>query len=337
MSKKITVSIIGSTGYTGLELIRLLIAHPNVEIKHLTSHSHAGKAISSVWPHLSGLCDLMLTKTDPAQVAEESDVVFLALPHFQSSLIVPDLLGKTKIIDLSGDFRLKNSNDFKTYYKQDHTFPEGLNDFTYGLPEGNKEAISHANNIANPGCFATTCQLALLPFASLIDTAHILAVTGSSGSGKSPSDGTHHPIRSHNMKSYKIGVHQHLPEIAQSLKIPIESLTFVPTSGPFSRGIHATAFLSLKSPITDESALELIEKTYASSPFVRVKNQIQLADVVGSNYADFSFTLVNGQPVIQVVIDNLVKGAAGTALHNMNLMFGLDETTGLNQLSPLFP
>ena len=337
MSKKIIVSIIGATGYTGLELVRLLVAHPNVEFKYLTSTTHAGMPYSEVWPHLEGVVDIPLMNPDPSTVANESDLVFLALPHFESSKIMPELIGKTKMIDLSGDFRLKNVELFEQYYGQAHSFPDGLKSFVYGFPELNAELIKTAQYVANPGCFATACQLALLPFKGKMAKAEIVALTGSSGSGKNPADGTHHPVRSHNVKSYKIGTHQHLPEIVQTLELPLDFLSFVPTSGPFTRGIHATTFLTLESPMSSSEMNALIQTTYESAPFVRVRSDVQLADVVGSNFADISCTFVNGQPVVQVVIDNLVKGAGGTAVHNMNLMFDLEETAGLAQLSPLFP
>lgn len=337
MSKKIIVSIIGATGYTGLELVRLLVAHPHAEFKYLTSATHVDTPYSEVWPHLKNVVDLPLSNPDPATVAEESDLVFLSLPHFESSKVAPQLIGKTKVIDLSGDFRLKDVELFEQYYGQAHSFPEGLKSFVYGFPELNAELIKTAHYVANPGCFATACQLALLPFKGKISKVDIVAITGSSGSGKSATDGTHHPVRSHNVKSYKIGTHQHLPEIVQYLELPLKSFSFVPTSGPFARGIQATAFLTLDSPMSSFEMDALIQSTYASAPFVRVQSDVQLADVVGSNYADIACHSVNGQPVVQVVIDNLVKGAAGTAVHNMNLMFGLDETAGLAQLSPLFP
>lgn len=336
-TKKINVSIVGPTGYTGLELIRVLIAHPNVNIKYLLSRSSTGEKISKLWPHLEGCCDEELSDTDIEKAAEESDVVFLGLPHLQSQKIVPSILGKTKIIDLSGDFRLKSTEQFEKYYEHQHSCPEIFKDFTYGLPELDKEAVKESQNIANPGCFATACELALLPLASNIENAEVFAITGSSGSGKTPGEGAHHPVRSHNVKSYKIGTHQHLPEITQAIKIEDEKITFVPTSGPFTRGIHVTAFINPTEPIEQAELKNLFKEKYADSPFVRVKDTVQLADVIGSNYCDISVQIVNDKIVIQAVIDNLVKGAAGTAVQNMNLMLGLDESTGLQNLAPLFP
>lgn len=330
MQNKIKVSVVGPTGYTGLELIRLLSLHDKVEIKYLVSGSKKDGKLSDVWPHLQKCFEYNLSDVDYSVVANESDVVFLALPHLVSQTIVPQLLGKTKIIDLSGDFRLKNLENFEKFYGEKHGFKEGVSQFVYGLCELNKAKIAVADNVANPGCFATVVHLALLPFGGEFDSANIFAVTGSSGSGKETSGGTHHPVRSHNMKSYKIGIHQHLPEIAESLGVDISKITLVPTSGPFVRGIHATVFVS-GAPGVD------FENFYKDSVFVRVKNSVQLADVVGSNFCDISVTNVNGGAIVQSVIDNLVKGASGQAVQNMNIMFGLEEGHCLSNVIPLFP
>jgi len=320
MSKKINISIIGATGYTGLELLRLLAAHDDVEIKHLSSASHAGDKIGKIHPHLEGLIDLEISEMGYEKVASESDLVFLALPHNMSKEFVPMMIGKTKIIDLSADFRLKEKSGF-----------------IYGLPEANKNQISTASNVANPGCFATACQLALLPIKDLISTVDVCAITGSSGSGKMPQEGTHHPIRSHNVKSYKIGVHQHIPEIVQTLGIAESEINFVPTSGPFVRGIHLTAFVDIKNGTDAAEVEEMYASYFQDAPFIRMKKEVQLAEVVGSNFCDISLNFVNGKLVIQAVIDNLIKGASGSAIQNMNIMFGLNEKKGLLNFYPLFP
>lgn len=330
MNEKIKVSVIGPTGYTGLELLRLLNLHPNVEIKYLVSGSVKDGKMSDIWPHLSGCFEKTLDDVDYEQVAEESDVVFLALPHLVSQSVVPELLGKTKIIDLSGDFRLKNLENFKKYYGDDHKFPEGAEKFVYGLCEANRDVVKNTENVANPGCFATAVGLSLLPFGGVFKKAKVMAITGSSGLGKSLSEGGHHPVRNHNLKSYKMGVHQHTPEIAEGLGVDIEKIILVPTSGPFTRGIHCTAFVCGGSPVD-------FENFYKDSKFVRVKDSVQLADVVGSNFCDISVTKIGGGLVVQAVIDNLVKGAGGQAVQNMNLMFGLDEGAGLDKIIPLFP
>jgi len=322
--KKITASIIGATGYTGLELIRLINGHPAIALKYITSESAVGEKLSDIWPHLKGICELTLSALPLEKIAQESDCVFLALPHFQSQKIVQKLFGLTKIIDLSADFRLKNP--LKSKEK-----------FIYGIPELYKNDLIKADNIANPGCFATAIELALMPIKKLLNFAYILGITGSSGSGKLPADGTHHPLRSHNIKSYKIGTHQHEAEICQTLNISPAQFVFVPTSGPFVRGIHVTAFVDFKKPLSKEKIIQLFQTTYENAPFVRVKNEVQVVDVVGSNYCDISVNFCNGKAVIQAVIDNLVKGASGNAIQNFNLMFGLDETAGLKTVGPLFP
>ncbi len=340
MSKKISVSIVGITGYIGLELLRMLKPHPDVEIKHLVSASTKDGDLSQQYPHLAGLL-CPLSSASYEQVAKNSDVVFLALPHLVSQTIVPLMIKKTKIIDLSGDFRLKSLSEFQQYYGAKHSYAAGLKNFVYGLSELNEKAIAAADCIANPGCFATAIALALLPLDAAYEKAHVMAVTGSSGSGKIPSETTHHAVRAHNMKSYKIGAHQHLPEIAQTLGVSIKQITMVPTSGPFTRGIFATIFVSSvtgKFQKFDEKQLQNhFDAYYKGRSFVRVKSVVALADVVGSNFCDISVTRIGETVVIQSVIDNLVKGAAGQAIQNMNLMMGLEESRGLDLILPLYP
>lgn len=341
MSQKITVSIIGVTGYTGLELLRILKAHPDVVIKHLISASNKDGDLAQLYPHLAGSGSYPISSVSQNQAATESDVVFLALPHLISQTIVPNIIGTTKIIDLSGDFRLKNMEDFQKYYGAEHQYAQGVEKFVYGLSEFNKEALVGANCVANPGCFATAVSLALLPFEGEYASVNVMAVTGSSGSGKTLSEGAHHPVRAHNMKSYKVGTHQHLPEIAQTLGVSVNQITMVPTSGPFVRGIFATIFIcgakDRFQELDEKQLQEHVANYYAGHNFVRVKPVVALADVVGSNYCDISVAKVGDSIVVQSVIDNLVKGAAGQAVQNMNLMMGLDETRGLDLLLPLYP
>lgn len=340
MPKKINVSILGAAGYTGIELLRYLVNHPFIELKHLISHTHSGQKISDVWPHLKGVCDMPLTNIDLQKVAVQSDLVFLALPHHETQKIVPEIIGKTKIIDLSGDFRVRDKNLYAKYYGHEHEFASGISQFIYGMPELYKREIGRAKNIANPGCFAIACQLALLPLRGTMNHTSIVAITGSSGSGKNPREETHHPVRNHNLSSYKIGTHQHIPEIIQTLGIAESQMSFVPVSGPFTRGIHLTAFVEpadQKKSFEQGQLTALYEKMYADAPFVRLKKNVQLAEIVGSNFCDITAHAVNGKIIIQAVIDNLGKGAAGNAVQNMNLMCGFDETAGLITLSPLFP
>ncbi len=417
----IKASIIGAMGYTGLELVRLLKAHPNVEIAYLTSRQHEDIAIGDIYPHLAHL-NLRVTNTSPEEVAAGSDIVFLALPHRAAQDTVAELHGKVKIVDLSADFRLDDAPTYEKYYDTKHKHHGLLSEVVYGLPEIiGAEAIAAASTVANPGCFALISQMLLHPFKGSIASADIFAVTGSSGAGKSAVDGTHHPVRNHNIKSYGVNTHRHIPEIIRAGGITEEQLNFVPTSGPFTRGIFAQAFITLEesSPLYNilhnaspresdvsregassgennvsgegaeatfgsgegdasgvgaeatfgsgegdasgvgaEAASEIagislfekdaltqhIEQSYPSSdashPFVRImKNQcVALANVVGSNYVDLSFEIgQDGRILAQGVIDNLVKGAAGCAVQNMNIMFGMDETLGLSSITPLYP
>lgn len=328
--KTIRASIVGITGYTGLETLRFLLAHPYVEIAHLTSRQHENAPIGEVYPHLSHL-DLTVTNADHNAVAKDSDVVFLGLPHKTAQDVVADLHGKVKVIDLSADYRLDDVETYQKYY-QEHNHPTLLSEVVYGAPEIYRDEIKAASTVANPGCFALLSQLMLYPFAGAIAHADIMAITGSSGSGKSASDGTHHPVRSHNMKSYNINAHRHIPEITRTAQISEEQLNFVPTSGPFSRGIFATAFVTLNGEA------QCAGEIYESHPFVRITESVALANVVGSNFCDLSFTKVDDTHVIvQGALDNLVKGASGCAVQNMNLMFGFDEGEGLFNVAPLYP
>lgn len=334
MSKVIKASIIGITGYTGLETLRLLLAHPNVEIAYLTSRQHESTPIGEVFPHLSHL-DLSVTNTDHNTVGAQSDVVFLGLPHKTAQDVVADLHGKVKVVDLSADYRLDDVKTYEKYYTS-HNHPELLNEVVYGLPEVvGADKVAAASTVANPGCFALLSQMILFPFNGLIESADIFAVTGSSGSGKDASAGTHHPIRNHNVKSYNINAHRHIPEITRAAGITEAQLNFVPTSGPFARGIFANAFIRLK---TDINPSDLAEHAYGDCEFVRLTDSVALANVVGSNYIDLSYAKgEDGVIIAQGAIDNLVKGASGAAVQNMNLMFGLDEATGLETLAPVYP
>lgn len=332
--KKIKASIVGITGYTGLELLRLLLAHPAVEIAHVTSRQYDGSDIGDVYPHLAHL-DLKVTNADNKALAKDSDVVFLCLPHKTAQDAVADLHGKVKVVDLSADYRLDDQGTYEKYYCP-HNYPGLLKEVVYGLPEiTGAEAVAASSTVANPGCFALLGQMLLFPFQGLIESADVFAVTGSSGAGKSPVDGTHHPIRNHNLKSYNINKHRHIPEITRAAGIEEAQLNFVPTSGPFTRGIFANAFIRLKADI---EPLDLAEQAYGDAAFVRLQEAVALANVVGSNFVDLSYQKgEDGVIVAQGAIDNLVKGAAGCAVQNMNLMFGLDEGEGLIELGTLYP
>jgi N-acetyl-gamma-glutamyl-phosphate reductase len=326
----IKASIIGITGYTGLEQLRVLLAHPEVEIAYLTSRQHEDTPIGGIHPHLSHL-PLRVTNTDHAEVARKSDVVFLALPHKSAQSVVADIHGLSRVIDHSADYRLSDLPTYERFYGP-HTHPELFKSVVYGFVERNREQIRTAATVANPGCFALLCQLMLLPFAGVIHHADIMAVTGSSGAGKTPAEGTHHPVRSHNMKSYNINAHRHIPEIVRSAGITEDQLNFVPTSGPFTRGIFATAF------VHTNGAPKSFKTLYEDHPFVRLTDDVAVAHVAGSNFCDLSVKAVSeDRYIVQGALDNLTKGAAGNATQCMNVMFGFEETLGLSALSPVYP
>lgn len=331
---KIKASIIGATGYTGMELLRVLLEHPHVELKHLVSRQQNNTPLTSIFPRLKGngtYQNLVINDTAHEIVAADSDVVFLCLPHMASQEVIDTFLGKTKIIDMSADFRLNKAEDFKTYYNIDHTKPEYLDGrFVYGLPEINGNEIKKADNVANPGCFALLVQLLLLPFKNHITHAHVSAISGTSGGGRNARDPVDHPFCAQNIRSYLINEHRHMPEIMNTLDLSVNQLNFTPTVGPFLRGIFATAFVETDAvPKT---------KIFDKSPFVRITEKCELTNVVGTNYCDISYLEgKSGTYIAQGAIDNLLRGAAGTAVQNMNLMFGLDETTALTFTTPVYP
>ena len=332
------VSIIGITGYTGLELLRILNAHPSVELVHVTSRQHENTPIGEVYPHLAHM-DMVVGNPPLERIAKDSDIVFLCLPHKTAQDTMAALYGEVKIIDLSADFRLDDAKIYETYYNTPHQYPDLLEKTVYGLLEiTGTETIAAAELVANPGCFALLGQLLTYPFKGHIKSVDFMAVTGSSGAGKSPVEGTHHPVRNHNIKSYNINGHRHTPEICRNAGIETEQLNFVPSSGPFTRGIFGQAFIRLKDDIDPETALDNALDIYKDHPFIRYQKQVALADIVGSNFADVSFSIGHNHTLLaQGVLDNLVKGAAGCAVQNMNIMCGYEETLGLLNLSPLYP
>ncbi len=317
----IKVGIVGGAGYTAGELIRLIVNHSKVELDFVYSTSNAGNYIYQVHQDLLGALDLKFTN----EVNKNVDVLFLCLGHGNSKKFLENNLfsNNTKIIDLSNDFRLKNDAVFKG------------KEFIYGLPEAQKSEIEKANNIANPGCFATAIQLALLPLANagLINSEiHINATTGSTGAGVSPSETTHFSWRDNNFSVYKAFTHQHLGEIGESLsslqKDFNEELFFIPNRGNFSRGIFASVYLKFNENV--ERAFEIFEEYYKDAAFTHVsKSPIHLKQVVNTNNCFLHLQNHNNMLLITSVIDNLLKGASGQAIQNMNLMLNLNETEGL--------
>jgi len=334
---KIKIAILGGSGYGGSELLRILLQHPNAEVGLVTANEHAGKAVGEVHRNLYGLTELQFSKAPKVfESFSDFDCVFLALPHGQAMEIVPLLPEGVKIVDLSGDFRLRDADVFAQHYEREHTAKDAQSQFVYGLTETNRDAIKTARCVANPGCFATAALLGLAPLVAneLLSCRVIVdAKTGSSGSGAKPAANTHHPQRSNSFYAYKPFTHQHVPEIEQELRAVgdwTSELVFMTHSLPVSRGIFASIYTETKREISVAEARALFADFYRDSFFVRlVEDSPDINWVKTTNFCDIGFAARGRQLVVFTAIDNLVKGAAGQAVQNMNLMFGLDEKTGL--------
>lgn len=337
MTEKIKIAIFGGSGYGGSELLRILLFHPNAEIVLVTANEHAGKTVGEFHKNLFGLTDLQFEKSpEDLSALTNIDVAFFALPHGQALNLIPQLAESVKIVDLSGDFRINDADVFKQFYKLEHTAADLQKEFVYGLTETNREQIKNAKYVANPGCFATATLLALAPMAaSGLLTGKIIvdAKTGSSGSGAKAAANTHHPQRMNSFYAYKPFQHQHVPEIKQHLKSLGEfenDFVFMTHSLPVSRGIFASCYLEATNLLTNEDVKNLYELFYKDSFFVRiVENSPDINWVKTTNFCDIAAHSNGRQIAVFAAIDNLVKGAAGQAVQNMNLMFGLEETTGL--------
>ena len=333
-TKEIRVGIFGGSGYGGSELLRILLFHPEVELVFVTANEQAGKPIGEVHRNLHGLTQLSFVNA-PEDVTDV-DCVFLALPHGQAMEIIPRLPASVKAIDLSGDFRLRDQSVFEKHYKQPHTAMSAQVEFVYGLTETNREAIKEARLIANPGCFATATLLGLAPLVAhnlIAGRVVVDAKTGSSGSGAKAAANTHHPQRMNSFYAYKPFTHQHVPEIEQELEHVgdwTSELVFMTHSLPVARGIFASIYAEAKSEITESDLRQIFADYYQNSFFVRLVNgSPDINWVKTTNFCDIGFAARGKQIVVFSAIDNLVKGAAGQAVQNMNLMFGLEETTGL--------
>lgn len=335
--QKFKIAIFGGSGYGGSELLRILLFHPHVEIVLVTAKEHASKSVGSVHRNLLGMTDLIFEES-PADFStlENIDLAFFALPHGQALNLIPQLPLNVKAIDLSGDFRLNDAVVFEQFYNLEHTAAELQKKFVYGLTETNREAIKTASYIANPGCFATATLLAMAPMIkSGLTTGKIIvdAKTGSSGSGAKSAANTHHPQRVNSFYAYKPFMHQHLPEIEQHLGEIGDfqnHLVFMTHSLPVARGIFVTCYLETTANMTNEDLLNLYRHFYEDSFFIRfVDGSPDINWVKTTNFCDISVHSNGNHVVIFSAIDNLVKGAAGQAVQNMNLMFGLNEKTGL--------
>ncbi len=338
----VRAAIVGGTGYGGMELLRYLLDHPRIRVTAITSRTETGK-VGDIHPHLRGLTDLAFTADRAVDLAKSNDVLFFAAPHGVSAKESPAVLAvddRVKIVDLSGDFRLREARLYPSAYGWPHPATDWLERAAYGLPEcGGRAAVTAAGCrlVANPGCHASATILALYPLAKaglLSGHVSIVSVTGSSGSGAQPKQGTHHPERFSNFKAYKPLEHQHLPEIRQLLAAAGAKRVrpaFVPCSGPFSRGILATAIVEVGAS-NEAAAVAAVAATYADEPFVRlVTDSAEVRAVAGTNFADVAIVAKEGVVCITVAIDNLGKGMAGTAVQNANLLFGIDETMNLRR------
>lgn len=338
----LSVGIVGGSGYTGSELIRLLVTHPEkVNLACVTSRSLAGQYVSKIHPNLRGLVDLKFEELDVEKVADEVSIIFLGLPHKAAMEFVPRFLERgAKVIDFSADYRLKDVDVYEKYY-QEHTSPHLLKEAVYGLPELHRAEIKNASLVANPGCYPTGAILAALPAlkAGIAQPGNVIvdSKSGISGAGKGAKDVTHFPNRSENVTAYNIGTHRHGPEIEQELSVAIGkdvTVCFVPHLVPMTRGILTTAYLKLSKSISTAELLEIYSSHYENEPFVRVLDEgdiPQTQAVRGSNFCDIGVKVVeeSGLAVVMSAIDNLTKGASGAALQNMNLLAGFDETAGL--------
>ncbi len=348
MAHRVQVYILGGSGYGGGELLRLLSLHPQVESIRAVSRKYAGQPFWKTHPNLYHVIEgTFEAEPDWAVFAQaENPVVFSAMPHFELARQLQELeavwdkhglKGRLTLIDLSGDFRLDNAEAFERAYDKPHPYPQALGSFVYGLPEWQKEKIKGAKRIASPGCFATAIQLALLPLAGLKNLGFIAvsAATGSSGSGATPGETTHHPTRANDFRAYKVLSHQHEAEITRLLdaeKTSGYSLAFVPHSAPLVRGIFATVQLHPPAALglNAQTLKKRYEDFYRDAPFVRlVEDTPRVAAVVGSNFCDIAVHEKNGNVVVMTALDNLVKGMAGQAIQNMNVTSSFDETSGL--------
>ena len=339
----IKVGVLGATGYAGIETVRILTCHPEVEITKLVSKSFAGKKISEVYPSLKNVCDIECEELNVDDIAKSCDVVFTALPHGASKTIIPEIYNRgVKVIDLSGDFRYNSKEVYEKWYGEPHCAPEILEKSVYGLCEIHREEIKNATIIGNPGCYTTCSILALYPLlkAGVIKHDNIIidAKSGVSGAGRTEKLPYSFCECTENMKAYKIATHRHTSEIEQELGLAANDeilVSFTPHLIPLKRGILATSYANLSCDITDDEIYNIFSDFYKNEHFVRVLkpgNLPETKNVAGSNFVEIGFKIDKRlkRIVVSSAIDNLFKGAAGQAVQNMNIMFGLDESTGIN-------
>ena len=343
---KINVGIIGATGYTGSELTRILIHHEKVNIQMITSKSFSGKKISDIHPYLTNICDMALSDLSINDVSK-LDVVFLALPHGVSMKYVKKIgFEGPKIIDLSGDCRLKNKSTYEKWYETKHMYPDVFEKAVYGLPELYRSEIADAQLVANPGCYPTSAILALIPALQeqLVKSTNIIvdSKSGVTGAGAKPKKTTHFPTVNEDFRAYNVGIHRHTPEIQEVLEKNLGkniNVLFTPHLVPLNRGILTTVYAEAADEISNDQLFNAYKKRYETEPFIRLRDTPpNVQSVRGSNYCDIHPLVItrSNHIVLLSAIDNLVKGAAGQAVQNMNIMLGLDETAGISHL-PLSP
>ena len=329
----INVAIIGATGYTGAELVRILAQHPEVNLKILTSRRYAGKPFSAVYPQLCGIADNICEEFDAQRIIDNCDIVFAALPHGVSCEILPQFVhAGLKVIDLSGDFRYEDIAIYEEWYGQKHTSPELVGEAVYGLCELHRDKIKTARLIGNPGCYTTCSILALSPLMGVIDKTSIIidAKSGITGAGRTLSEPYLYCEAAENLTAYKIATHRHTSEIEAQLG---STLSFTPHLVPLKRGILATCYANLVGKHTKEELLNIVKDFYHGEFFIRVSDELpQIKNVVNTNFADISLEVDQrlNRIVVVACIDNLMKGASGQAVQNMNIMFGIDERVSLN-------
>lgn len=335
-----TVSIVGASGYSGAELLKILLRHRDVNVKKVFANNNAGKRVDEVYGVFRSQTNLVYEKYSPDQISD-SDIVFVALPSGDAMHVVPELLKANKrVIDLGGDFRLKDASTYQKFYKHEHVSKEFLAKSVYGLPEWNGEKIRNAQLVANPGCYATSAILPLIPLIreNIIEEKGIVisALSGVSGAGRSASIELSFSEVNESVRAYKVGVHQHTPEIESVIRDASGrdvTVTFVPHLIPITRGINTSVYARLKRTATQEEIAAIYQKYYSKAPFVRVDGAAipEIKNVNYTNFCDIGFRIDESNKTIVLisVIDNLVKGAAGQAVQNMNIMFGFNETEGL--------
>lgn len=337
----IRVGILGGTGYTGYELMRILLRHPDAAITVLTTRQGDRPHVGDVHRQLRGLLDLHFENFSVDEVAELADCIFCCLPHGASAEFVKEFLARDKIvIDLSADYRLNDAASYEKWYGEKHPDPERMGNVVYGLPELFRSKIKESNVVANPGCFPTTAILALAPFVNndLIKLSDIIvdSKTGISGGGRTPKINFHYPECNESISAYNVGKHRHMPEIDQILTRAFSKqveVIFTPHLTPMDRGILSTIYATPTQAIDEKGAMRVLREFYANEPFVRVVEHLPATkDVTNSNFCDITARVVRGRLVLLSAIDNLIKGASGAAVQNMNVIFDLPETTALTTL-----